>query len=330
MEMAIPRAWLGQTGPDVSLDFHWADNIQRTDDIMEFTVSGDSAPNGRFNYRYTTDIAPPPAVSDLQVVRTGSNTVSLSWTNPASSDFAGTIVRYRTDTYPASPSDGTWICDQYGAGGAEDGCDYEGSDIQPDRAYYLAAFAYDGVSNYSATAAQTRAGSMPPTPVVSFSVTTGNTSNTLHWTNPDHPCFRGTMVRVSTEGYPGDPASGTLVVDQPGSRRSTGTYQHVGLTNGVTYYYSAFAHDDYGQFAAGVHAAGTPAVPADFDHDGDVDMQDFGRFQACRTVDRQVTLPAECTCFDHDKDSDVDWRDLAIFVSCLSGAHVPADPHCGE
>ena len=30
------------------------DNIQREDCIEEFTLSGDSAPSGRFNYRYTT------------------------------------------------------------------------------------------------------------------------------------------------------------------------------------------------------------------------------------------------------------------------------------
>ena len=54
MELAIPRAALGLTGVrDLKLDFHWADNIQKPD-IIEFAVSGDSAPDRRFNYRYTT------------------------------------------------------------------------------------------------------------------------------------------------------------------------------------------------------------------------------------------------------------------------------------
>lgn len=53
IEISIPRSAIGQSStPDVTLDFHWADNIQKTNDITEFSVSGDSAPNRRANYRY--------------------------------------------------------------------------------------------------------------------------------------------------------------------------------------------------------------------------------------------------------------------------------------
>jgi len=38
----------------VSFDFHWADNIQQDDSIIEFAINGDSAPNQRFDYRYET------------------------------------------------------------------------------------------------------------------------------------------------------------------------------------------------------------------------------------------------------------------------------------
>ena len=55
MELRIPRADIEQAGSDgVSFDFHWADNIQKADNIMEFSISGDSAPNRRFNYRFNT------------------------------------------------------------------------------------------------------------------------------------------------------------------------------------------------------------------------------------------------------------------------------------
>ncbi len=37
----------------VSFDFHWADNIQKLDDISEFFLNGDNAPERRFNYRFT-------------------------------------------------------------------------------------------------------------------------------------------------------------------------------------------------------------------------------------------------------------------------------------
>lgn len=53
IEIMIPRSALGlQDNSSLSFDFHWADNIQKPDDIDEFATSGDSAPNRRFNYRF--------------------------------------------------------------------------------------------------------------------------------------------------------------------------------------------------------------------------------------------------------------------------------------
>ncbi len=55
LEMAIRRADLGSRNSDAALrlDFKWADNAQTEGDITAFTLNGDSAPNGRFNYRYS-------------------------------------------------------------------------------------------------------------------------------------------------------------------------------------------------------------------------------------------------------------------------------------
>lgn len=51
IEIAVPRDVLGFGGKPISLNFKWADNIQGFDPV-EFTVNGDTAPNGRFAYRY--------------------------------------------------------------------------------------------------------------------------------------------------------------------------------------------------------------------------------------------------------------------------------------
>ena len=56
IEIAIPRSDIGEIGSDVKFDFHWADNIQKNNDVIEFAVSGDSAPDRRFNYRYDTSV----------------------------------------------------------------------------------------------------------------------------------------------------------------------------------------------------------------------------------------------------------------------------------
>lgn len=57
MQVAIPRKVLGlKTGTTrVSIDFKWADHLQQPGDVMDFYVSGDVAPEGRFNYRYQAE-----------------------------------------------------------------------------------------------------------------------------------------------------------------------------------------------------------------------------------------------------------------------------------
>ena len=56
LQIAIPRAALGLAAgkADVAFNFKWVDNLQKLGDIMDFYISGDVAPDGRFQYRYTT------------------------------------------------------------------------------------------------------------------------------------------------------------------------------------------------------------------------------------------------------------------------------------
>jgi len=51
--LAIPRAALGlPAGEAITFDFKWWDNPQKPGDIMDTYLSGDAAPDGRFNFRY--------------------------------------------------------------------------------------------------------------------------------------------------------------------------------------------------------------------------------------------------------------------------------------
>ncbi len=56
IQIAIPRAALGipEGKTDFTIDFKWTDNLQHPDDAMDFYLSGDVAPDGRFRYRYIT------------------------------------------------------------------------------------------------------------------------------------------------------------------------------------------------------------------------------------------------------------------------------------
>jgi len=53
LEIAVPRALLGNDDKTPAFDFHWADNIQGFGDVSELGLHGDSAPNRRWNYRYS-------------------------------------------------------------------------------------------------------------------------------------------------------------------------------------------------------------------------------------------------------------------------------------
>jgi len=54
MTITIPRARLGLTNlKKTAFDFHWADNVPvGSGDLADWWYNGDSAPDGRFNYRY--------------------------------------------------------------------------------------------------------------------------------------------------------------------------------------------------------------------------------------------------------------------------------------
>jgi hypothetical protein len=51
LELAVPRKLLGLTGDAFTFDFHWCDNPIDLKDPISLCISGDSAPNRRFNYR---------------------------------------------------------------------------------------------------------------------------------------------------------------------------------------------------------------------------------------------------------------------------------------
>lgn len=73
-----------------------------------------------------------------------------------------------------------------------------------------------------------------------------------------------------------------------------------------------------------------PEIACDFDNDGDVDMADFGQFQTCLTGNGNEQTEPDCQDAKLDIDFDVDRDDLDVFLGCLSGSNVPADPVCTD
>jgi hypothetical protein len=52
VRLAVPRELLGVAKGAFSIDFKWIDNMQNPGDILDLYTHGDTAPNGRFRYRY--------------------------------------------------------------------------------------------------------------------------------------------------------------------------------------------------------------------------------------------------------------------------------------
>jgi len=71
-------------------------------------------------------------------------------------------------------------------------------------------------------------------------------------------------------------------------------------------------------------------APGDFDCDCDVDLEDFGHFQACLSGPGIAQLDPECLDAHLDSDNDVDAADFSIFQRCISGPNVCADPNCRD
>jgi hypothetical protein len=120
----------------------------------------------------TSDTTPPsPVTGFTATAQSGQN--DLRWTHSASSDAAGTEIRFRTDTFPTSRTDGSLACKKNGTPGSADSCLH--TSLSSGTTYYYAAFAYDGVPNYSssvtAQATQGGSGNTPPSDVTNLNRT---------------------------------------------------------------------------------------------------------------------------------------------------------------
>lgn len=96
------------------------------------------------------DVTPPAKVTTFTATP-ASKQVALSWKNPSDSDFARTIVRYRTDgKYPTSPVDGFLVVDKTGAPGSTGSFTHTG--LVNGTEYSYSAFALDGSGNVATRA----------------------------------------------------------------------------------------------------------------------------------------------------------------------------------
>jgi len=146
---------------------------------------------------------------------------------------------------------------------------------------------------------------------------------------------RGVAPDVTLRWKAGDgqrPYRVYLGTTSPGLYRGTQTgaiFQANHLLPATTYYWRVDEVDDDGPARGDVWRFTTrPArVAGDMDADGNVDHDDFARFQECLAGAGGAILNQDCAAADLDADRDVDIRDIDAFVQSLSGQTRPRPVH---
>jgi hypothetical protein len=98
----------------------------------------------------------------------------------------------------------------------------------------------------------------PPANVSDFEAIAGDKKITLQWRNPLDIDFAEVRIFRSETFYPTSPEEGILVYEGNGTLA-----QDLDLTNGTTYYYTAFSYDKAGNHSSGAVTYGTPHKPGE-------------------------------------------------------------------
>ncbi|MDJ0833417.1 MAG: Ig-like domain-containing protein [Gammaproteobacteria bacterium] len=178
----------------------------------------------------TTSIQLPPTGIIAQM---GVDSISLAWTNPDNTDFAGVSIRRGSGSFVADHNSGDDV--YQGAGNS-----FTDSTLEPDT-YYYSLYAFNTAGDYSSPTqvALTLADLTPPGVVTNLGASSSTENEiTLSWQNPSDPDLAGIMIRRSDSAY-------ALAHDE-GEEVFSGLAETFtdNVPWGATYYYSAFAHDD--------------------------------------------------------------------------------------
>ena len=205
------------------------------------------------------DTASPAQVSNFTAVA-GEGEVKLSWNNPSDGDFVKSEIRYSTSSYPVGTGAGARLAFFANSPGSTDSTTHSG--LVNGTTYYYSAFSYDAIPNTSdpRMAEATPLDVTATAPVSSFQAAGDDGEVHLSWSNPADADFSFTRIRWSTGSYPSGPAAGNDLGDFSASPGSGDSTTHSGLSNGVTYYYAAYAFDGDNNDA---NCAQASAVPAD-------------------------------------------------------------------
>ncbi len=215
--------------------------------LYRYRVTSKDASNNSttsVEFTFTTADTVAPAISNIFVDAITEDSARVNWTTDELSDSR---VRYgQTDSYGQTVQNASQVANHQ----------IVLTGLAAGTLYHFSVSSHDALGNGATSTDQTFTtlpDTTPPSNVASFVATAGDQQNSLSWTNPGDADFDGVLIKRSTTGYPATPTSGTTIYDSNGT-----SVIDTGLTNGVTYYYTAFAYDASGNYASGALADGTP------------------------------------------------------------------------
>jgi len=201
------------------------------------------------------DTSAPAAVNNLTASPgSAEKTITLTWNYTGDRGNTGPLtdgsyaIKWASYTVTWSTTSANVIASTSVAQGA--GASYTISNLIEGATYYIRLWLADEIPNWSeiSNGATTWSQRQPPGDVSSFialPVGKGEKIN-LSWVNPGEGDFAGTRIRYRTDGFfPTGPSDGFGVDEVNGDISAPTTYYlDIGLTDGVTYYYKAFAYDN--------------------------------------------------------------------------------------
>jgi len=196
--------------------------------------------------------SPVPPVRDFSATP-GDTQISLSWNTPKGAHINATRVLRSTSGMASEPTPTSGQVQVYE--GTAQTC------LDTGRAngttYFYTVFNRNELGQWSAPTAVTCAPVEPqPGPVTNFRASAFDAQTVLSWTNPTDADYADTRILRSQVGYADSPAasaSQTVIYQGPNT-----TLLDEGLTNGATYYYTAFAQDEDGAWSDRAVVSATP------------------------------------------------------------------------
>lgn len=194
------------------------------------------------------DVTPPGPVSNF-IAEAGDSKITLSWVNPSDTDLKGIRIIRKVGTAPISLTDGQSVYDGLGNTHVD-------MSLENGTTYFYAAYAYDTSQNYSTAVvvnAKPQGDLTPPGPVTNFTATAGDAQVTLRWTNPQDEDVAGVKILRKVGSYPDSISDGNPIFDNLGTEFVDAT-----VSNGVEYFYAAYAYDNANNYSDPAQQSATP------------------------------------------------------------------------